>query len=204
MITSVSVIPQDTGVSLSSSCFPWRLCRKMNKAEMQKSVATLETETASCMAWERRANILLSIRSPKLLHRDRKLLLQHREHPLELWGCSGCCCWPQRVVLPLKQGQNILWLFCLKQGVEEWGVPGDALSTQGPSWVPGALLCHAGMVAWVGLVLLVLRGLTWATETQMLLFAPEGPHCSSSTALTHSALGLMALLPGKMKYRVGQ
>lgn len=169
MITSVSVIPQDTGVSLSSSCFPWRLCRKMNKAEMQKSVATLETETASCMAWERTANILLSIRSPKLLHRDRKLLLQHREHPLGLWGCSGCCCWPQRVVLPLKQGQNILWLFCLKQGMEEWGVPGDALSTQGPSECLG--LCCAMQGRW--------PGLGWCSWCSVVSPGPQRPRCCS-------------------------
>lgn len=95
MITSVSVIQQDTGVSLSSSCFPWRLHRKMNKAEMQKSVATLETEAASCMAWESRANIPLSIRSPKLLHRHRKATAANTENILwglwGLWGHPGCC-----------------------------------------------------------------------------------------------------------------
>lgn len=130
MITSVSVIPQDTGVSLSSSCFPWRQRRKMNKAEMQKSVATLETEAASCMAWERRANILLSIRSPKLLHRDRKAAANTENIFWRLWGLwghPGCCCW--QVAAPescsdIKIGaEHPLCLFPLKGGIEEWGVP---------------------------------------------------------------------------------
>lgn len=102
----------------------------MNKAEMQKSVATLETEAASCMAWERRANILPSIRSPKFLQGVKKATAANTEDILwglwglcELWGHPGCCCW--QVTAPescpaIKTGaEHPLCLFPLTWGIEE-------------------------------------------------------------------------------------
>lgn len=214
MITSVSVIPQDTGVSLSSSCFPWRQRRKMNKAEMQKSVATLETEAASCMAWERRANILLSIRSPKFLHSHRKAVAANTENIFwGLWGHPGCCCWqvaaPESCSAIKTEAEHPLCLFPLKGGIEEWGVPNDgtsrALGIHRPllsAWC-SPLPCRDAGLAWVGSV-----GAPGShpgqTDPECCCWLQRGLAAASPQLSRLAALALMALLPGKVKYMVGQ
>lgn len=51
------------------------------------------------------------------------------------------------------------------------------------------------MVAWLGLVLLVLHGLT--QSPRVLLLAPGGPGCSLSTALTSVSSGFNGPAPWK-------
>lgn len=78
----------------------------MNKAAKQSSVAAQETEAASCVAWERRANAPLPIGKPKLLHRDRyRVLCWYWGHPLRalealesLWMLSQAGCSPRELL----------------------------------------------------------------------------------------------------------
>lgn len=104
--------------------------------------------------------------------KTEKLLLPTQRTSWGLWGHPGCCCWqvtaPESCSATRTGAEHPLCSFPLKQDIEEWGVPNDGSCrafgihspVHSPSWVPGALLCRAGMVACVTSVLLVLHGLT--------------------------------------------
>lgn len=128
-------------------CFPWRPCRKMNKAEVQRSVA-LEREAA--------LTTLLSIGSPELLQKvrcavalptQRTSFEGSRGFGVTLHAAAGRL-QPRGVVLPQDS-----CLFPLKQDIERWWVPeGSGVRTLGlygrqhsRTWVLQAfssLLCH--------------------------------------------------------------
>lgn len=234
MIISMSVIPQDTGVSLSSSVFSWTLCRKINKAEIQRSVAALETEAASFMAWERRANTLFS--SSTSIKADMLLLCQRRGHPLRALGALGSLwmlllagCSPRELFCHKNRAAYSLWNKISSSGESQMsGVSGlfgyMANCTAPPERCSLLVLSFAsrdGDRALWGLqsqravwVALVWHGIARCRTPTAVPTGQVRPKCftllQTSLAAAYqqrlrlSAACLMALLSGKMKYVVGQ